>query len=275
MSVTSGWIPSRELLLRCGGSRTGIAPPSRSLPNACARCAIAVQRHTRSPFGRRFHDLRRQTSHTRPEGEPNPTFHCRIHESIRGEFMALGVRSRLYLSLTLGLLAVSSVAAQRGASFPRLADGKPNLQGIWQSDGKPAADIQPFVEGGTLPYKPGATAKKQSNFRDRAKEDPLNNCFMPGVPRIMYLEYPFQIFQAKDHLVFTFEWSSVFRLIYTTAKASPHAGVDSWMGDSRGRWEGDTLVVEVIGSNDRAWLDAAGNYHSDKMRVTERYTMTD
>ena len=192
--------------------------------------------------------------------------------------MEFGMKSRLCLVMAVAFLALpsaSGLAVQRGPSLPRLADGKPNLQGIWQSDGKAAPDVQPYVEGGSIPYKPAATAKKQSNFRDRAKEDPLNSCFMPGVPRIMYLEYPFQVFQAKDHIVFTFEWSSVFRLIYTTAKESPHQGVDSWMGDSRGRWEGDTLVVEVIGSNDRAWFDAAGNYHSDKMRVTERYTMTD
>jgi hypothetical protein len=185
------------------------------------------------------------------------------------------LRSYLLAVALLALASASGLAVQRGSSLPRLADGKPNLQGIWQSDGKANADVQPFVEGGAIPYKPAATAKKQSNFRDRAKEDPLNSCFMPGVPRIMYLEYPFQVFQARDHIVFTFEWSSVFRLIYTTAKASPHQGVDSWMGDSRGRWEGDTLVIEVIGSNDRAWFDSSGNYHSDKMRVTERYTMTD
>ena len=183
-----------------------------------------------------------------------------------------------YLILSIVLLAalcVSLLAVQRGPALPRLADGKPNIQGIWQSDGKAAADIQPFVEGGPIPYKPAATAKRQENLRDRAKADPLASCYMPGVPRIMYLEYPYQIFQAKDHIVFTFEWSHVFRLIYTTTKTSPHPGVDSWMGDSRGHWEGDTLVVEVVGSNDRTWFDAVGNYHSGKMRIAERYTMTD
>ena len=187
-------------------------------------------------------------------------------------------RHLLLSGILLAVCGVSFFAAQRGpapVALPRLADGKPNLQGIWQSDGKPAADVQPFVEGGQIPYKPGAEAKKRENFADRAKSDPLNSCFMPGVPRIMYLDHPFQIFQAKDHIAFTFEWSSVFRLIYTTTKVSPHPGIDSWMGDSRGRWEGNTLVVEVIGSNNRTWFDQAGNYHSDKMRVTERYTLTD
>jgi len=179
-------------------------------------------------------------------------------------------------ALLLEVLCLSLMAAQtRGPALPRLPDGKPDLQGIWQSDGKPAADVQPFVEGREIPYKPAAADKKRENFTNRAKADPLVSCFMPGVPRIMYLEYPYQIFQAKDHIVITYEWSHVFRLIYTTTKTSPHPGVDSWMGDSRGRWEGDTLVVDVVGNNDRTWFDLAGNHHSDKMRVTERYTLTD
>ncbi|HVQ65072.1 MAG TPA: hypothetical protein VMT78_11080 [Terriglobia bacterium] len=179
-------------------------------------------------------------------------------------------------ALLLEVLCLSLMAAQtRGPALPRLPDGKPDLQGIWQSDGKPAADVQPFVEGREIPYKPAAADKKRENFTNRAKADPLVSCFMPGVPRIMYLEYPYQIFQAKDHIAITYEWSHVFRLIYTTTKTSPHPGVDSWMGDSRGRWEGDTLVVDVVGNNDRTWFDLAGNHHSDKMRVTERYTLTD
>ena len=179
-------------------------------------------------------------------------------------------------ALLLEVLCLSLMAAQtRGPALPRLPDGKPDLQGIWQSDGKPAADVQPFVEGREIPYKPAAADKKRENFTNRAKADPLASCFMPGVPRIMYLEYPYQIFQARDHIAITYEWTHVFRLIYTTTKTSPHPGVDSWMGDSRGRWEGDTLVVDVVGNNDRTWFDLAGNYHSDKMRVTERYTLTD
>jgi hypothetical protein len=179
-------------------------------------------------------------------------------------------------ALLLEALSLSLMAAQtRGPALPRLPDGKPDFQGIWQSDGKPAADVQPFVEGREIPYKPAAADKKRANFANRAKADPLASCFMPGVPRITYLEYPYQIFQARDHIVITYEWSHVFRLIYTTTKTSPHPGVDSWMGDSRGHWEGDTLVVDVVGNNDRTWFDLAGNYHSDKMRVTERYTLTD
>ena len=89
------------------------------------------------------------------------------------------------------------------------------------------------------------------------------------------MEYPFQIFQTPEHVAITFEWSQVYRLIYTNAKAAPHEGIDSWMGDSRGHWDGNTLVVEVKGQNDKTWFDMAGDFHSDAMNVTERYTMLD
>jgi len=89
------------------------------------------------------------------------------------------------------------------------------------------------------------------------------------------MEYPFQIFQTLEHVAIAFEWSQVYRLIYTNGKTAPHEGIDSWMGDSRGRWEGNTLVVEVKGQNDKTWFDMAGDFHSDAMNVTERYTMLD
>ena len=97
---------------------------------------------------------------------------------------------------------------------------------------------------------------------------------MPGVPRIMYMDFPFHIFQTPTQVAILFEWSQVFRLIYTDGSAPP-AGIDFWMGDSRGHWEDDTLVVNVTNHNDRTWFDMAGNFHSDVLRVVERYTMSD
>src|SRR5579862_1818493 len=137
---------------------------------------------------------------------------------------------------------------------PRTADGKPNLQGIWQVRGGAAYDLQAHaakdgmpagvsvVDTGTIPYQPAAAAKKIENYANRKAADPLGHCFLPGVPRIMYMEYPFEIFQTPEHVAILFEWSSVHRLIYTNGKPPLHDGVDSWMGDSRGHWEGDTLV---------------------------------
>jgi hypothetical protein len=191
-------------------------------------------------------------------------------------------------------LAAPALSAQGAAAparpatpLPRTADGKPNLQGIWQVRNRAAYDLQDHaarygmpagkgvVEGGTIPYQPSALAKKAENFANRATADPLSKCFLPGVPRIMYLEFPFHIFQTPQHVAMTFEFSQIYRLIYTNGKPALHGGVDSWMGDSRGRWEGDTLVVTVTGHNDRTWFDMAGNFHSDALRLTERYTMLD
>ncbi len=174
------------------------------------------------------------------------------------------------------LFALSAVVlSAQQIQLPRTADGKPNLQGIWQVRGKAAADLKGIVEGGEIPYQPWAAAKKLENFTNRLTADPVGKCYFPGVPRIMYMEYPFQIFQTPEHVAIAFEWSQVYRLIYTNGKAAPHEGIDSWMGDSRGRWEGNTLVVEVKGQNDKTWFDMAGDFHSDAMNVTERYTMLD
>jgi hypothetical protein len=193
------------------------------------------------------------------------------------------------------LLAVVLVAALSGpvqaavitAALPRTTDGKPDLQGIWQARGTAADDLQrhgasrglkagkSVVEGGAIPYQTWAAAKKRQNFANRRTADPLGNCYFPGVPRIMYLGYPFQIFQTGEHVAIAFAWSSVFRLIYTDGKPPLHDGVESWMGNSRGHWEGDTLVVKVTDHNDKTWFDMAGDFHSDALSVTERYTMLD
>ena len=195
---------------------------------------------------------------------------------------------KLMVLITVFLLAASVLAAPapQGNAIPRTADGKPNLQGIWQVHNRASYDLQDHaakhgmpagkgvVEGGEIPYQPWAAAKKQENFANRQTADPLSKCFMPGIPRIMYMEFPFHIFQTRDHIAVTFEWSQVFRLIYTNGKPGP-VGIDFWMGDSRGRWEGDTLVVEVKDHNDKTWFDMAGNFHSEALRLVERYKLLD
>jgi hypothetical protein len=98
---------------------------------------------------------------------------------------------------------------------------------------------------------------------------------MPGVPRIMYMEHPFQIFQTPGHIAMTFEWSLVYRILYLNGEEQPFPGIRFWMGDSRGRWEGDTLVVDVVSHNGETWFDMAGNFHSAGMTLEERYTMLD
>ena len=147
-----------------------------------------------------------------------------------------------------------------GADVAAHASGKPDLQGIWRVQSRAAYDLrshvarhempagQSVVEGDEIPYQPWAAEQQRKNFANRATEDPLNSCYMPGVPRIMYLEFPFQIFQTNDHVAITFEWSQVYRLIYTNGQPTMHEGIESWMGNSRGHWEGDVLVVQVTDS---------------------------
>jgi hypothetical protein len=93
---------------------------------------------------------------------------------------------------------------------------------------------------------------------------------MPGVPRATYMPYPFQIVQTPTHILMAYEFASASRTIYMNSKDESPA--DTWMGWSRGRWEGDTLVVDVNAFNGETWFDRAGNFHSDALRVVERYT---
>jgi hypothetical protein len=191
--------------------------------------------------------------------------------------------------LVAGVAYAPALDAQTRAdagAIPRTADGRPNLQGIWKVASGAAVDLldhaatantpagQSVVEGGAIPYQAWAAKKRAENFAARATADPLSNCYMPGVPRIMYLDYPFHIFQTSDALAITFEWSQVYRVLHVNG-TPPADGIEFWMGDSRGRWEGDTLVVNVTNHNDRTWFDAAGNFHSEQLKLVERFTLTD
>lgn len=126
------------------------------------------------------------------------------------------------------------------------------------------------VKEGKIPYRPEALAKKQENKANWIDRDPEIKCFLPGIPRATYMPQPFQIFQSSDSVFFAYQYAGAVREVYMEDPGE--APVDSWMGWSAGRWEGDTLVVEVTGQYDSTWFDRAGNHHSDQMKVTERYT---
>jgi hypothetical protein len=126
------------------------------------------------------------------------------------------------------------------------------------------------VEGNEIPYQPWALARKQENAANWLERDPEIKCFMPGVPRATYMPYPFQILQGTNKILIAYEFAGTTRTIHMdTVSDSPSP---SWMGWSRGRWEGDTLVVDVTDFNEETWFDRAGNFHSDALRVVERYT---
>ncbi len=139
-----------------------------------------------------------------------------------------------------------------------------------------------IVEGGTIPYTPEALAEKQENLENRMVVMPTNDprrfdtgdpelqCYRPGVPRANYMPFPFQIFQNSEQILITYEYKGAHRLVNLTSNEEAPAG--SWMGWSNGRWEGDTLVVDVTGFNGLAWFDRAGNFATDALHVVERWT---
>jgi hypothetical protein len=185
-------------------------------------------------------------------------------------------------------MAIPLLGQAPARGLPRTADGKPDLNGIWQVLNAAAGDLedhtgalhappgQSVIEGGEIPYRQDALKKKQENFAGRAKYDLAEAaCYMPGVPRAMYLPFPFEIIQTPKLIAMNFEFAHARRNIITDGTPHPDGFPDFWMGDSRGRWEGDTLVVDVTNLDERTWLDHAGNYHSDALHVVERYTMID
>ncbi|HJT87950.1 MAG TPA: hypothetical protein VJ732_08840 [Bryobacteraceae bacterium] len=187
--------------------------------------------------------------------------------------------------LFVGLAGSAIAAGQPPPAVPRAPDGKPSLQGIWRvqntadwdiQDHSPALGIPPgagIVVGNEIPYQPWAAEKKKENFKKRATADPNSKCFLPGVPRVMYLPFPLQILQTPKYVVIASEYVHADRIIPLDGSAHPE-DIDFWMGDSRGHWEGDTLVVDVRNFNDQTWFDRAGNFHSAELHVVERYNRT-
>ena len=128
------------------------------------------------------------------------------------------------------------------------------------------------VEGGEIPYKPDALAKKRDNQEHWLERDPEIKCYLPGVPRANYMPYPFQILQSPSAIFFAYEYAGAVRNVFL--KDPGPAPIDSWMGQSVARWQGETLVIDATGFNDSTWFDRSGNFHSDQLKVTERYTRT-
>jgi len=193
------------------------------------------------------------------------------------------------------------------ADIPRGADGKPDLNGVWQVLNSANYGLEPHsakasmamvagpqgpvpapgvvalgavgavpaglgvVEGGMIPYTPEARQIQLKNQQNWLSADPEIKCYLPGVPRATYMPFPFQIHQSDNATVITYEYAGAFRnLLFNNNTEAP---IDSWMGQSDAHWEGDTLVVVVTGHNNQSWFDRAGNHHSDALIVTERYTM--
>jgi len=206
----------------------------------------------------------------------------------------------------------AATAAKPAASAyraPRGPDGKhPDLNGVWQAMNNANWNIEPhaasaalqmrpgpvtpvpakevlalgavgsvpaglgIVQGGMIPYTAEAKKKRDENKADWIHRDPEIKCYLPGVPRANYMALPFQIFQSEKATLIAYEYAGAVRnLLFVDPGPAP---VDSWMGQSVAKWEGDTLVVTVTGMNDSTWFDRAGNFHTADMKVVERWTPT-
>jgi hypothetical protein len=181
--------------------------------------------------------------------------------------------------------AQKSVAGN--SNIPRLPNGKPDFSGIWEATTAANYDLEPhanrkgeppfagIVEGGTIPYLPKALEQKKKNFENRETLDPALKGYTLGVPRGIYYPEPFQIFQRNNDLFLDFQFGHSVRTIYTNGTEHPEDPLDWWFGDSRGRWDGDTLIVDVKHFNDKTWFDHAGNYHSDALHIVEKWKFLD
>ena len=192
----------------------------------------------------------------------------------------------LVLCLAPAAAVAQTAAAAQGSQVPRAPDGKPDLSGFWQvmhtsawldiQDHSADKDVpagQGVVVGNEIPYLPAAAKQKQQNFASRQTADPALKCYLPGVPRITYMPFPFQIFQTPQKIGILYEYVHAVREVYLNSKHL-EGPIEWWMGDSRGTWDGDTLVVDVVHFNDQTWL-RAGNHHSEALHVVERYAFLD
>jgi hypothetical protein len=228
----------------------------------------------------------------------------------RGSTIAVAAAAAAVGALITFALTRSASPSQAPAAA-RTADGKPDFSGIWQAlneahwdleahEARPAAVTQQgvypheytrvaaapvlalgaaggvpgsvgVVEGdGIIPYKPEAAKIKKENGENWIDRDPELKCYLPGIPRAMYMPYPFQIVQSPNKIQMAFEFTSTGRTIHLDEVEEPPDL--TYMGHSVGRWEGDTLVVDVTEFNGKNWFDRAGNYHSEALHLTERFT---
>jgi hypothetical protein len=227
----------------------------------------------------------------------------------RRSLIATGIAAAAIVSVVIGVsMTPTAGQASRGT---RTADGKPNFSGVWQANNEANWDLQahparpgavtqrgvyPYayaevpaapvlalgaaagvpgslgvVQGDAqIPYTPEAAAKRAENAAHWIDRDPELKCYLPGIPRAMYMPYPFQIVQSSTKIQMAYTFTNAARTIHLDKVAGPPD--DTWMGHSVGRWEGDTLVVDVRNFNDKTWFDRAGNFHSDALHVVERFT---
>jgi hypothetical protein len=222
------------------------------------------------------------------------------------------IATALVAAAVSAVISVSVTRTAGQAARPaRTGDGKPNFSGVWQANNEAHWDLQahearagavmqqgvyPYqyaqvpaapvlalgaaagvpgslgvVQGdGEIPYTPAAAAIRKENAEHWIDRDPELKCYLPGIPRAMYMPYPFQITQSTNKIHMAYAFATTARTIHLDKVEGPPD--DTYMGHSVGRWEGDTLVVDVRNFNGKNWFDRAGNFHSDALHLVERFT---
>jgi hypothetical protein len=203
-----------------------------------------------------------------------------------------GLRGARAAFVMMVACCASNMLAAGEREPPRTADGRPDFNGIWQAMNEADWGLEPrpamagpvlelgaayaappslgVVQGGTIPYQEWALAQREENYAHRLERDPEVKCYLPGVPRATYMAHPFQVIQSDEHVMMLYRYRGAVRTVYM--KDHVPAPAPSWMGWSNGWFEGDTLVVETAGFNGLTWLDRAGNFHGENLRVIERFT---
>jgi hypothetical protein len=231
-----------------------------------------------------------------------------MRSRFRSSLIATGIAAATVSAVVTVSMTRTTGQVSRAA---RTADGKPNLSGVWQANNEANWDLQahqarpgavtqrgvypyayaevpaaPVLALGAaagvpgslgvlqgdaqIPYTPEALARKQENAAHWIDRDPELKCYLPGIPRAMYMPYPFQVTQSSSKIQMAYTFTNAARTVHLDKVEGPPD--DTWMGHSVGRWEGDTLVVDVTHFNDKTWFDRAGNFHSDALHVVERFT---
>jgi hypothetical protein len=206
------------------------------------------------------------------------------------KYSVLGGSAVVIVAASLIVMLQAGSAPDAGQPGQKL-ESSPNVNGVWQAVNTANWDLQEHaarpgppqlgallaapaglgvVEGNEIPYQSWAAEKKKQNFEKRWSLDPEAKCYLPGIPRATYMPFPFQIVQGTDKVMFVYEYAAAVRVVHMDKV--PKSPVETWMGHSVGRWEGNTLVVDVTSFNDQTWFDRAGNFHSEALHVVERYT---
>jgi hypothetical protein len=187
------------------------------------------------------------------------------------------VSASLAAALALPLVIFAQTAPHTGLAKRRAASASPDFSGVWFID----EYHRNMLPNEDPPFQPWAEALfKERNLENLRRDpdsgpDPTERCIPPGIPRTMFQPFPWEIVQARDRVIMIFEYQSLIRQIFTDGRGHPKDLEPTYMGNSIGKFEGDTLVIDTIGFNDKTWLDPMGLPHSDALHVVERLRRVD